>query len=282
MKITCDRQKTEARLLALERYLTTNVLGSNFVCQHAQKCKKSHTETFYEGQLHHLGKFYDLLFDGVPIRVVIVGQEYGEKPSHVSCRKRYEKIMDSALEQRFKATEGFKTRNPHMRGTTSVLRLLFGIPLGTDFDSEFIEIEGDRIHVFDMFALVNYLLCSAVPDNGTKNGKSTSIMKESCKSHFREVMSILEPTVVIVQGKTFWRWVSAAFDSIRQETEESNLLYRAKIGTAEMFVASFTHPSARDSDLSPANWGANVQKKYLLETVEPTIKFIRNKIQCTL
>jgi hypothetical protein len=275
MTITCDRKKTEARLLALEHYLTTNVLGSDFICQDEKQCRDSHAQTFYEGQLHHLGKYYDLLFDDVPLRVVVVGQEYGEKPSHVSCQDRYNKIMESAREYRFKAEHGYNARNPHMRGTTSALRLLFGGSLGTDHNSEFIEIEGERVHIFDMFALVNYLLCSAVSSEGTKRGKATPTMKENCKGHFREVLCILEPTVVIVQGKTFWKWVRAVFDSVEQEND---LLYRARIGATETFVVSFAHPSARH----PNNWGTNYHTKYLLGAVAPTIASLRSRMQLTL
>jgi hypothetical protein len=81
--VKCDRKKTKARLLALEQYLTTNVLDADFVCPDYRKCRSSHAETFYEGQLHHLGQFYDLLFNDLPLRVVVVGQEYGHAPSRV-------------------------------------------------------------------------------------------------------------------------------------------------------------------------------------------------------
>ncbi len=270
MTLTCDRQKSKARLLALEDYLTTNVLDADFVCPDCWECKSSHAETFYEGQLHHLGKFYDLLFNDLPLRVVVVGQEYGHAPSRVGCKARYEMIMSSGLDCRFKAGDGYQARNPHMRGTTNVLRLLFGIPLGTDHDSEFMMIEGELIHIFDAFALVNYLLCSAVSTDGKKRGLATRTMTKNCHGHFREVMRILEPSVVIVQGKTFWTWVSAALDSVTQQTDH---VYKARLGPTETFVAVFTHPSAR----FPHNWGANEQTPYLLETVAPSIASIRQQ-----
>src|SRR5438034_300124 len=76
MTLTCDRRQSEDRRRALEQYLTTNVLTAEFLCTHYRECKSSHTATFYEGQLHHVGRFYDLLCDRLPFRIVIVGQEY--------------------------------------------------------------------------------------------------------------------------------------------------------------------------------------------------------------
>jgi len=85
MTATYEKQKSEAQILAVEQYLTDNVLGDNFVCQHYNACKSSHPATFYEGQLHHIGKYYGVSFNGFPLRVV--GQEYGQPPAHVDCKK---------------------------------------------------------------------------------------------------------------------------------------------------------------------------------------------------
>jgi hypothetical protein len=132
-------------------------------------------------------------------------------------------------------------------------------------------IEGERIQIFDAFALVNYLLCSAVGNDGKMRGMATPTMKKNCLGHFSNVMHILEPSVVIVQGKTFWQSVKEAFDSVRQET---NHVYRARLGPADTFVAVFTHPSAHGQ----LNWGNNHQTPYLLKTVAPSIKSIRQKL----
>lgn len=275
MIITCDCQKTKARLLALKQYLTTKVLGTDFVCSYYGECRSSHTETFYEGQLHHLGQCYDLLFDDLPLRVVVVGQEYGHSPPRVDCQARYNMIMSSGLDRRFKAGNGYKARNPHMRGTTNVLRLLFGIPLGFGHDSEFMMVGGKHIHIFDSFALVNYLLCSATSTDGKMRGLATQTMMKNCQGHFRETMCILHPSVVVVQGKTFWTWVRAAFDTVIQETDH---VYRAKLGSTETFETVFAHPSSR----SPHNWGANNHTPYLLETVAPSIAHIHQQLRIVL
>ncbi len=265
-------RRTEERRRALEQYLTANVLAAEFICTHFRECRSSHAETFYEGQLHHLGRFYDLLFDGLPLRVVVVGQEYGHEPARVHSEARYQMIMHSGLYCRFKAEGSYEARNPHMRGTTNALRLLFGIPLGTDHESEFMTVDHERFHLFDAFALVNYLLCSAVGNDGKTRGLATSTMIKNCQHHFQQALRILEPSVVVVQGRTFWPWIQSAFDSVTHQAHE---VHSARLGSLHMFVASFTHPSAPSY---PLNWGTNDQTPYLLQTVAPSIAWIRDQI----
>ena len=271
MTLRLDQQKSEERRRALDQYLTANVLATEFICTHYQECKSSHAARFYEGQLHHVGRFYDLLFDGLPLRIVIVGQEYGHAPAPVNSQARYNMIMSSGLECRFKAEGNFEARNPHMRGTSNVLRLLFNVPLGTDHKSEFMKIDGGCVHLFDAFALVNYLLCSAVGNDGKTRGLATPTMMKNCQHHFRGALQILEPSVIVVQGKRIWPWVRSTFDSITHQASE---VHAAKLGSIQTFVASFTHPSAR----YPYNWGTNDRTPYLLQTVRPSIEWIRDKI----
>jgi uracil-DNA glycosylase len=158
-----------------------------------------------------------------------------------------------------------------MKGVTNVLRLLFGIPLGTDHESEFLTIGAERVHLFDAFALVNYLLCSAIGTDGKQRGMATRTMKKNCAIHFREVMRILEPSVVVVQGKGFWRHVRKAFDSVEQD---AGCVFRARSGTTETLVAALTHPSAHGRH----NWGVNDHTEYLLGTVAPTVARIREHL----
>ncbi len=96
-------------------------------------------------------------------------------------------------------------------------------------------------------------------------------MMKNCQAHFREAIRILEPSVIVVQGKTFWEWVSGAFDSVRQHADQ---VYCATLRPTQIWVAVFTHPSSR----FPHNWGANDQTPYLLETVAPSIASIREQL----
>ena len=48
--------------------------------------------------------------------------------------------------------------------------------------------EGKRFHMFDAFALVNYLLCSVISADQGRRGESTTTMRRNCLAHFREVI----------------------------------------------------------------------------------------------
>jgi len=269
--ITCNIKQTQKRREKVKAYLEKYVMTDNFFCKMYNQCKSSHNGVFYEGQLHHIGKFYDLVYLQKPFKIIIVGQEYGAKPAMVKLEKRYEDIMYAAYKKRFKAENNFESRNPHMRGTTSVLKVLFGLPLSSIYEDEFVLINNTRQHIFDSFSLVNYLLCSAIPFEENKKGKSTIEMKRNCRTHFRNVIEILEPDIIIVQGKTFFPWISKSFNSSKRITEN---LYKLRIGNKESLVASFSHPSAH----CPHNWGVNEKTPYLLNTVLPTISKIRKLI----
>ncbi len=275
--ITSNLAQSNQRKQNLEKYMAANVLVDNrFICTHFRECQESHTGVFYEGQLHHMGKYYDLVVDGRPFRIVVVGQAYGHPPAIVTMEERRQMIVIQTGEhKRFKAGSGLPARNPHMRGTTSLLRLLFGIPLGTDHASEYIQVnDSEKCHIFDAFALVNYLLCSAVRKEGERRDKSTPTMRQNCRSHFRQTLEILGPTMVIVQGIPFWPLVRDSFDEVEDPIDKNYPLYKAQLGEKNFLVAAFSHPSAGP----PYNWGTNDYTPYLLETVVPTVERIRKEI----
>jgi hypothetical protein len=141
-------KRTTARVKGLSEYFHREVLTADlgFICRHWDQCRTScRTPNFYEGQLHHIGHHYDLEIDGRPTRIVIVGQEYGHSPPRVSLKKRH--FTESGN------TKGFRGRNPHMRGTTTLLRLVLGRDPGEDFAGEQLLVK-PPIHIFEGFALV--------------------------------------------------------------------------------------------------------------------------------
>jgi hypothetical protein len=178
-------------------------------------------------------------------------------------------VGTSGIESRFKADGKLKARNPHMRGCTSLLRLIFGRSLGVDYDGEFLDLSGERVHLFECFALVNCLLCSAVPASdgpdtdslGGKPGRSTPTMQANCATHFREALDILEPTLVVAQGYGVRKWIARAYGLPARRPEDGvEQLNRATL-------VSFSHPSAHGA----LNWGLNERMPYLVNVVAPTI-----------
>jgi hypothetical protein len=202
--------------------------------------------------------------NGAPFRIVVVGQEYGDECELVDLNERRAMIESSGWRKRFRAEPGFPPRNPHMRGCTSVLRLLFGKELGRDRGGEFVQLDRTSIHLFDCFALVNFLLCSAVTPGGSKQGRSTPTMHKNCARHFVEQLKLLEPTIIVLQGRSsVLKWMKATFDGLSDD-----IVQTVQINGCTTRVLAFTHPSAH----KPSNWGANDQTKYLREVVEPKVK----------
>src|SRR5437868_4567994 len=81
---------TATRVTALHNYFEQNVVrGGEFICGAAEMCKASHAGDFHESQLHHVGNSYDLLLDERPLRIVVVGQEYGHGPPLVGLAARH-------------------------------------------------------------------------------------------------------------------------------------------------------------------------------------------------
>ena len=270
-----DPARTAARAAALDRYFAANVAASGvLICATGAQCQASHFGDFYPAQQHHVGHHYDLVRDGKPLRIVVVGQEYGHGPAFATATQRSDKIVgEIGTRRRFKADGTLKARNPHMRGCTSLVRLIFGLGLGTDYDGEFLDIAGDHVHIFECFALVNFLLCSAVPASdlaqiesvGGKPGRSTRVMQQSCETHFLAALDILEPTLVVAQGYGVRRWIARAYGLPARRPQDG--VEQIQIRNTMVPLVSFSHPSAHGE----LNWGMNERTPYLLKTVEPTI-----------
>jgi hypothetical protein len=254
----------------------SNLLSEGqFICPRFQQCRKSRSEgdAFREGIMSHVGRRFDLTLGGKPLRIVVVGQESGlpKDPRatafvrRVSLEARYRQTLDgSGLERRYYAQDGHAGRNPHMRGTTTALRLLLGRSLGTDYEGEFVRpVNGRPFHIFDGFALVNRLLCSAGPPGGSR-GRPTSTMAQNCGTHFAATLSILEPTIVILQGSKVAAWAAGVLVPARQQTD---YLYEANHDGRRVVVCSFSHPSARGF----TRWGDRPDAPYVTNVVTPTL-----------
>ena len=262
---TADHQATSQRLRDLSDYMTTNVLaGKRFVCRSWDECESSISAkcTFTEGQLSHVGNHFDLVREGRPIRVVVVGQERGGQHASITLPERSTEVLGSGLSRRFIAEKGHKKRNPHMLGTTLALKTIFDLPQDTDHSSEFIDEGGKKIHIFDCFALVNRLLCAA--HLGRTNGKPTSTMFKNCEDHFRATLEILEPTIVIIQGIKVWSWSQNVLPPVKKRGQN---LFECELNGSPVMVATFTHPSS----WGPDRWDST-SSQYFRRVVRPTLK----------
>ena len=277
-RLRTDPARTNGRVTRLRQYFVGNVFeGERFTCKHAQDCiRKTRGVEYIKGQSHYVGAHYDLFVDEAPFRIVVVGQEYGHEGEFVTLQRRAEMLRFAAYKRRRRgvpdSTGPAGTRNQHTTGTTSVLRVLMELPLEGDWKSEMVAVTGhaEPVHIFEMFGLVNYLLCSRVRPP-SKRGKATARMKRNCEEHFRRALDILEPTLIVVQGKGYWQHMKGAFNPVvRLEGE----LYRVALDSAEVITAVFSHPSAGGK----MGWGNGIRQKYLQEVVVPVAKKAREMV----
>ena len=268
--LEADPRATRRRITRFRRYMDEHVLGPDgFVCSRFNECRRSRRQgdRFFQGQLSHVGHRYDLSLNGRPLRIVVVGQEYAFnsivdgrlKRRRVTLDERYRMVTGgTGLQKRDVSADGYPSRNPHMRGTTKALRLLFGTGLGSDIEGEWIAPDhGPAFHIFDGFALVNRLLCSAgLPGHG--QGRSTRTMRANCLEHFNASLRILEPTVLILQGEGVQSWTE---DALSDEEPITPYLSWAQHAGGRALVCRFSHPSARGGK----RWGDRTDSPYLLD-----------------
>ena len=260
------------RFRRLSEYVRENLLvDSRFICKHHRECLTSspNRDAFYEGQMSHVGSHYDLTVDGQELRIVVVGQEYGSRHRCHTLEER------TAMGDR---SEGFKNRYPHMKGTTSLLRLMLGRRAGSDWEGELLRLPHPQPvgHVFDGYALVNFLLCSALeepPSNqGSAKGSSSPTMRRNCTEHFLATLEILEPTVIVAQGLAVRDWMGAPLGldkRVRPQPTERVRPESVRLYGRTVDLITFAHPSAG----YPYNfWGNSPDSEYLQQVVAPTIR----------
>jgi hypothetical protein len=273
--IRVDLPRTRNRINHLQRYVEDNLLNQHqFICSYHDSCADSCRpgDAFRTGTMSHVGRHFDLFVDDKPLRIVVVGQESGfpkdapEWASGVTLAARYEQVHDdSGLERHYYREGEHPGRNPHMRGTTSALRVLLGQGLGTDYAGEFVHpLKGKPFHIFDGFALVNRLLCSAGSVNSSQ-GRPTATMFSNCTNHFSATLKILQPTIVILQGKAV---VTSTSTVLERGRTYDQFHYEAHLGSNRMIVCTFSHPSAH-GDL---RWGDKPTAPYLKTVVAPTLR----------
>ncbi|OBJ70982.1 hypothetical protein A5643_08810 [Mycobacterium sp. 1274756.6] len=150
-----------------------------------------------------------------------------------------------------------------MRGTTWALRTIFGQGLGTDRDGEFVvPARGEKFHLFDGFALVNRLLCYSGPKDGVQ-ARATRTMLDNCTTHLSATLSILEPTILILQGKKAAHGTEPVLTAGRTYSDH---LYEAHLGRHRLMVCAFSHPSAHDNQ----RWADRTE--YLRNVVCPNLR----------
>jgi hypothetical protein len=271
MVLTYDQAESTRRQVELTAYMDRHVLRPDgFCCSSAARCLESALAQnepidFGAGQLSHLGKFYDIEEDSVPLRILVIAMETGRPDNGITLPMRRQQVLAcAALAPR--------SRNPHMIGVTHALRTLHGRPIGDDPKGESLDF-GDnhnRAHMFDAYAMVNVRLCTSVKA-GTTKSRPTSLMTKNCVRHLRETVRILQPTVCVVQST---RIPGVLVPIVTRRREVAPHLAEVTIGGVQTLMAEFSHPTAY-ADL---NWGRWTNMPYLQDTVIPALREARARL----
>jgi hypothetical protein len=183
--------------------------------------------------------------------------ETGRPRVRVTIEERTAKVLELT-------EKPWRRWNPHMRGVGLALRLAFGVPLGDDEEGLWLTTPKGRIHMLEAYAMANLLLCSAVKGGG-KKGRATSTMRRNCLRHLDATISILQPTLVISQGKTVGPPVRGL---VNVQEEHSPTLATCSLNGRRFVWADLYHPTFH------WDWLA---KPYLRQVVEPTLTEARKR-----
>ncbi|MEV1116731.1 hypothetical protein AB0I91_16800 [Actinosynnema sp. NPDC049800] len=269
-----DPERTRSRIAELDRYMSVHVLGDGgFTCDKETVCRASALRrrgtSFWRGRLSHVGHHYDIVEDGRPWRVLVLGMETGREREHVTLAER-------RAEQQPVIDGDPRSRKPHMKGTASALRLAFGREPGPDRRGELLDLANtpSPVHVMDAYALVNVRLCSAVA-TGTTTSRGTPVMTANCLPHLAATVRVLEPTLCVLQSRP----ARAGIDSIvtRARTLAPNLEH-VHLAGVPVYLASFGHPHQMGPH-SSLNWGRSFSTPYLDGVVAPAIRTARELYQ---
>jgi uracil-DNA glycosylase len=180
-----------------------------------------------------------------------VAQDDNEKTEYKSLSDRSGEVRSSGQRPFSSETSDLSdkagSRNRHMKGTTSLLRLIFKIGLGCDWQGEFLQINGKRVHIFDAFALLNSSPCTAERPSGS--AKPTNTMLQNCSNHLKAALEELAPTMIVAEG-------NLAAEALRMAgygSEKSPTIERISTSYGPIMLLKFKHPSARGK----FNWGSN-------------------------
>lgn len=265
-----DTLATVRRVEKLRQYMGAQVLGSSgkCVCRKLGSCRRAvmfdgrgatrPEVSFAAGQLSHVGRHYDLTLGGKPCRILVIAMDTVRPRAHVTLDQRHAEVMTSA-------ELSFTDRNPHMKGTTSALRLAVGRKPGADREGEQLRMSGVRqpVHLFDAYAMANLRLCSATADGARSLSDAT--MSRNCLPHLAETIKLLEPTLCIVQGVQVHKVLTELMGRRRQVAPH---LEQARVAGVGTLVAAFTNPSA----WGKLRWGGLNGVPYLYEIVAPTLR----------
>jgi hypothetical protein len=256
-----DTEKTQARYAALQAYYQTHGLNADsFACRYWSACSTSQKPgniNQYAGGTVGLMPFYDVSYRNQAVRIFVIGKEESHDPNKpYGTASNFEARSHHCL-----ATIFAQRRTNHIKGTLLTLQRIFGV-------------ESD--YVYASYALGNALRCGfQKPDVATNTSalQDTPTMWQNCIGYLVREIEILEPTLIIAQGR--WSAVGksslvalltfafgAPTDLMRNESNSLYGLYEF----ADFMLITSQHPARLHL------W----KSRYAPDTVWPTIDHLKD------
>ena len=160
-------------------YAANRLLVSNFCCQHAAACRKAAVRDLYRGSEAHVGCRY-----GEGLRVVVVSLDTGGKGESLDKRCK-------TIQSLYRPDGDTLHMNPHMRGTTQLLKAIYG---------------PDNGNLYELYAMTNAAKCSRA-DPGS--AKVPRVLYENCSEFVVPELACLDPQMIVTQGNEAWRALRA-------------------------------------------------------------------------
>jgi uracil-DNA glycosylase len=213
MSEALTRHEVVSRLRALydEHHIAP---GPHFACIHNDACTRDAGRPLTHGAEAHVGTRY-----GEVLRIAVVSLDTGGGSATIDRRTE---IIESL--------EG-RPLNPHMKGTTSLLKVLLEPEIG---DSS----------PYPFFAMINAAKCAATDG---KRDMVPATLYDRCRGYAQSELRLLEPHVVVAQGQRARAVLSP----------RNGIPYDRVIATVTARLPSIPSPFA--------SWLANLAREYLRE-----------------
>lgn len=258
-----DSATTQDRKVKLmELYSREGLNAEKFSCKFYLECECSQKEKGvikqYAGGTAAVSPFYDISYNGIPMRTLIVGKENGYmKNEKYGTSPNFYENCNNVLN-----CIGWKHKNNHIKGTLMILQYIFQV---------------DTEYIYSSYALSNSLRCAFQKSAKIENLSSvsdTKIMRDHCIKYLYEEIDILKPNLIICQGEWSIKGKDNFIKKLSKRCGEEPVCLRknsnGKYGLFkfdEYYVLTCHHPAIL------GNWVKNLAP----DSVWPAIDYLREE-----
>ena len=186
-----DAAATQNRKKKLNDLYTKEGLNADqFHCKFFLECEASQRRgkcvgKQYSGGTAAVSPFYDISYNDIPMRTLIIGKETGYmKNEKYGTSPNFYENCNNVLN-----CINWEHKNNHIKGTLMILQYLFQV---------------DTEYIYSSYALSNSLRCAFQDETKLENLSSvsdTKTMRDNCIKYLFEEIEILEPNLIICQGE---------------------------------------------------------------------------------